>query len=111
MKELKDALTEILNERGISQRELADKIGVTEVSMSRYCRGERIPRATIISSIAQALNVKPERLLGFDTESAANHEDEYYKAIRLILRYAKEWTVTQKANMAKKIILIMEDGE
>ena len=57
-------IEEILQSNGISQRELADKCKITEVSMSRYIRGQRVPKATVIATIADALNVSADYLLG-----------------------------------------------
>ena len=59
-------LSALLEERGMSQRELADKIGITEVSMSRYIRSERMPRATEIINMAKVLGVQTADLI--DTE-------------------------------------------
>lgn len=33
----------LLKKRGLTQKELAEKVGVTEVSVSRYISGERTP--------------------------------------------------------------------
>ena len=45
-------ISELLNQYGLTQRELAAKVGVTEVSMSRYIKGERSPRGPILANIA-----------------------------------------------------------
>lgn len=39
----------LMLEKGLSQKELARKIGVTEASMSRYCRESRCPRTDTVS--------------------------------------------------------------
>lgn len=46
-----------LEDRGILQRDFAEQIGVTEVSMSRYCTGTRVPRFSIAVKISDALNM------------------------------------------------------
>ena len=51
---------------GMSQRELAKDVKITEVSLSRYINGERTPKGPIISSIARALGVSCDWLLGMD---------------------------------------------
>lgn len=58
-----DRISESLQRVGMSQRELADKCKITEVSMSRYVRNERIPKATTIREIAKALNVTTDYLI------------------------------------------------
>lgn len=57
-------LQDILDERDMKQKELADLIGVSEVTISRYMNGERVPRIDIISSLAKALNTTTDYLLG-----------------------------------------------
>lgn len=74
-----DRLTEMLERRGMTQRELADKIDKTEVSVSRYVSGQRVPKATVLLKIAQALNVQADYLIGndswFDCGDAVDPDD------------------------------------
>lgn len=65
-----ERLNEMLDKRGMTQRELAEKIGKTEVSVSRYCSGQRVPKGPVIVKMAQALNVKTDYLLGHDAEDS-----------------------------------------
>ena len=58
----------ILKHKGISQRELAEKVGCTEVSMSRYISGERVPKAPIVVKIADVLGVPVEYLVSDSIE-------------------------------------------
>lgn len=55
-----------MEEIGMSNRELAEKVGVTEVSMSRYLCGERTPKAPIIANIAKVLGTTFEELMGIE---------------------------------------------
>lgn len=49
--------------RNMTQRELAEKIGITEASMCRYCKNNRkIPSDTIVK-ICKTLNVSADWLL------------------------------------------------
>lgn len=57
-------LSTLLEEKNITQRELADKINVTEVTISRYLSGERSPRIEIVNKIAEYFNVSIDYLLG-----------------------------------------------
>ena len=87
-----------LNEVGMSQRELADLTGITEVSMSRYIRGERIPNGTIVAKIATALHTTSDELLGIrNTEE--DPELAYYKVQRVIARNVRSWTAKQRADL------------
>ena len=57
-------LRTLIKSMGISQRELAKKIGCTEVTISRYITGERVPSATVVVKIANALGVSVDYLIG-----------------------------------------------
>lgn len=54
----------ILKQNGMTQRELANQIGVTEVSISRYISGQRMPKANIVVYMADALNTTTDYILG-----------------------------------------------
>ena len=47
----------LLDEKCMSQRELADTVGVTEVAMSRYLNDGRMPKGPILSNITKVLGV------------------------------------------------------
>ena len=46
-------------QRGMTQRELAQKVGISVNSLSRYETGERQPNIETLSKIAEALGVDP----------------------------------------------------
>lgn len=58
----------LLERMGITQRELAADIGITEVSVSRYINGIRFPKMPVINAIVRALNTSADYLLGLDLE-------------------------------------------
>lgn len=62
MNGIEDRLKEALERRGMTQRELAEKLGITEVSVSRYMSGDRTPKATILAEIAEILHVSIDYL-------------------------------------------------
>ena len=94
---LGDRISELLGKNGLTQRELADIVGVTEVSMSRYIKGDRTPKGPIIANIAKALHTTTDYLLG--QEAGDDAEIEYYRTQRSIARNAKNWTQKQKADL------------
>ena len=62
----------LLEERGMSQRDFARKLGATEVTVSRYVNGKREPRIATILKIAEILNVTPEYLFGLGSVDERN---------------------------------------
>lgn len=57
-------LKKVLAERNMMQKELAEKIGVHEMAISRYVHGGRMVSASILIDICKALNVSADYLLG-----------------------------------------------
>ena len=57
-------LDQARKEKGLTQRELANRVGVTEVSISRYVNGARVPKGPIVVNIAKALGVSVDYLVG-----------------------------------------------
>ncbi len=53
---------------GISQKELAEKIGVAKSTYSLYESGSREPNVQTIKKIADILNVSADELLGINDE-------------------------------------------
>ena len=50
--------------RGFTQRDLADRIGIEFGQISRYERGHVLPNAETVVSLAEALKIDTEVLLG-----------------------------------------------
>ena len=57
-------LLELLDENDITQIELAKRIGITNVTISRYIGGERKPRIEIVVKMAEFFHVSTDYLLG-----------------------------------------------
>ena len=95
-------LTGLLKEKGVSQKELAELVGVTEASISRYMNSERIPKSEIIANIATALHTTSDYLLG--TEEEGNIDTDYPKIVRLIARNSPNMTKEQKSNIIKALL-------
>lgn len=55
----------LLENLGMSQREFAEKTGITETAVCRYLQGSRIPNAGTLISIANATHVSVDWLIGF----------------------------------------------
>lgn len=53
-----------LERSGMTQKEFADRIGINQGTVSRYLSGDRIPKATLIVSMAKALGVTCDYLCG-----------------------------------------------
>jgi len=79
-------LNRLLEERNITQQELAEYIGVTQASVSNWCKGIKMPRMDKIDKICQYLDVERSALLKDSIEykyyldsAAAKVAEELYK--------------------------------
>lgn len=63
---IKERLIEAMKLRGMNLTELANKSGLAKSSVSRYLSGENIPRSIAIGKMANALNVSPAWILGYN---------------------------------------------
>lgn len=63
---IKERLLEAMKLRGMNLTELANKSGLAKSSVSRYLSGENIPRSIAIGKMANALNVSPAWILGYN---------------------------------------------
>ena len=57
-----ERLVTLMNAHKLTQKELAQKIGVTESAMSYYVKGDRMPRIDVLTRMAQALHTTTEYL-------------------------------------------------
>lgn len=69
-----------MEEKGVSQKELAKSIGLTEAGVSRIMKGYRVPRAASIVGICRTLGVSSDWLLGLDYEGMMHDPTEENRA-------------------------------
>jgi transcriptional regulator with XRE-family HTH domain len=93
-------LFELLQEKGVSQKELSVAVGVSEGNVSDWKKGKCIPSADTLSSIADYLGTTVNYLLGkSDKKNKLTADDIDYELItdeeRLILLF-RELSPEQK---------------
>lgn len=59
-----ERIARLRREQGITQQDLAEKLGVTQPNISEYERGAYVPNATMIVRLAEILGVSADELLG-----------------------------------------------
>ena len=60
-----DNLRDILKEYGYTQRDLADAIGVTESTISRYINKQRMPTVPILINMSLELGIELDEFVIF----------------------------------------------
>lgn len=80
-------------EKGLTQKQLAEKIGVTNKAISKWETGDGYPDIMLIPSLAEALGISADRLFGIENKeelesteggvdenaSRMEEENEYHK--------------------------------
>lgn len=89
---------------GLKQKDLAEMVGVTEVTISRYANGTREPKRANLLKIANILNTTADYLAGIDIDYHDYHAG-YLNVVNDIRAYAKGWTTAQK----RELIILVSD--
>ena len=100
-----ERLRMIMNEQGLSQKELANKANITEASMSKYLSGERTPRADAIVNLSRALEISTDELL-FDVDN--NEAVNFIQAKTVLARGMGNMSDEEKAKLIGFIASSME---
>lgn len=91
-----ERLALLLQKKNMTQKDLAVKAEVTEAAISHYVKGNRTPRASVLTRIAEALDTTSDYLLN---GTATNADSEIRYAKRLIARNAHQMTREQKMDI------------
>lgn len=74
-----EIIRELRKKKGLTQQQLAEKVGISNVSLSNYERGAQMPDLNTLARIAVELDVSTDILLGISdeiTESEMPRTDE-----------------------------------
>lgn len=72
-----ERLNSILQKRNLSQADLSKMTGIRSSSISDWLKGKYEPKQDKIAIIAEALNVSPVWLIGYDEPSTTQTEGYY----------------------------------
>lgn len=118
-KELNDLIalniSKLMENRNVTQKELAEYIGVSQATVSNWISGTKTPRMDKIDKICNFFDVSRSRLMGLDEESDDDDEqhvfsevddmtNELFEKHKLLFSKTKNATV----NDMKKIIAIVD---
>lgn len=73
----------------LTQRQLAEKLAVSQAMIAQYESGERNPKRETVEKIAKALGVDPFSLYSFDMATAALSDNIDQKEHGLLTNYRK----------------------
>jgi len=76
MKEIGDRIRNLRKKSGMTQTQLAEQLGVTYQTVSKWEKGENAPDLAMFPPLTRILDVSADYLLGLDTSSAEKRRQE-----------------------------------
>jgi len=101
----KEKVTELMNQRNITQKQLSQLSGITESSISRYLHSEQRPRMDIVVNIAKALHVETGYLL----DEGEKGKSAYSSIATAIARKGNELSAEEKNQLIALILGAKKD--
>lgn len=83
-------LKSLLENQNFNQKEFADKIGITEATLSRYINNLIVPKIEIVVKMADILNVSIDFLTGNERELSESEELYVLKHLLMKKGFMKE---------------------
>ena len=91
----------LMDGKHLTQKELANRAGITEASMSKYLSGERVPRIDVIVNLANALDVTTDELIG---NSVENDQMDFIRMKTVLARGLPGLSKKEKNNLIKFLL-------
>ncbi|MBE3586531.1 MAG: helix-turn-helix transcriptional regulator [Thermoanaerobacter sp.] len=111
-------IKELREQLGLTQEELAEKVGISRSALANYESGLREPKGDILVRFANALNTTTDYLLGKtsrtdkpDPERKNTIEEEFPEISRVLRRAGRKLTPADKRRIARIIQAAIEDTD
>lgn len=98
-----DRIARLRKDRGLNQKQLAEKLNVSVDSVRRWEQGKRSPDVDMLRNIAQVLNTTVSYISGETNDVFATSAQEATKGTEIT-------TVSERAVTEKDRALVYEDG-
>ena len=99
MERLGDRITILLQEKHMSQKDLAMMVGVTESALSRYINNDREPKLEVLANLATALDTTVDYLT-----IGAKPETDFDEIYHLVTRSSYSLTESQKMQIIEAVM-------
>jgi len=66
-------LKELLKSKGLKQKWLADKIGISEVTDSTWCSGKSVPKKVLLHKISELIDVPVKQSLIYNVRKVSKY--------------------------------------
>lgn len=87
---MNNKIKELRKKKKLTQEELAEKINVTKLTISRWERGERVPKSDKAQQLADFFNVSVAYMLGYTENSVIYDDEQIFENDGIILTTSKK---------------------
>ena len=94
---ISNVIRRMRRERDITQENLAEAVGVTYQSVSRWENGQAYPDMELIPKIAKYFEISTDVLFGMDDESTSKKIDKHYQKIKEVQNNHEEFYLACKS--------------
>lgn len=97
----------------LTQTELAEKVGITPMTLAKYTKDLNEPRSSTIAKLATALNTTSDYLVGLtDSYSASNHNNQPLQNIReqTLLFHFRKLSEKDKIRIEERLMTLLEEN-
>ena len=105
-KSIGEFIQELRKEKGLTQRELASQIGISDKTISKWENGNSVPDTSMLLSLCKALDISVNELL---SGNKLPPEQYSMKAEENIMDLLKDKEQNSKSNSISVIMGILED--
>lgn len=92
----------------MTQIDLSRKIGISNVTISRYLSGDRVPRLDVIARIASVFDVSIDYLLGISDQKKDNPENNNFD-VDIALLAKKLFSLDGNTHLSKSQIDLIKN--
>ena len=90
-KTMGEIICQYRKERGLTQKQLAERIGVTNKAISKWETGDGYPDIMTIPSLAEALEISADELFGIETKLRLQEQESTVSGINVNKREIKDF--------------------
>ena len=98
-----ERVKELMIRRNVNQKELANKTGISEASLSRYLKGTSKPRMDVLVNIAKYFEVDVNTLTN-NSDKKLSRNEAYVQTYSLVTRNKTKLSRKQKDEIIKILL-------
>lgn len=105
MSTMNSIIKERRNAMGLTQKELADRLSISDKTVSRWESGNQMPDAILLPDLAEALDISINELYGIDSKTNQSIDEE--NSNNAPLKFAETINIFYKMSMAIGLVLFI----